>query len=184
MKKLCFLAAAMCFCAVEVWAAKPISYIDEIRQLGYVAGQGLACRARKYHQYELLARALLVTKSPNDKAQQEAMVAYNEAKITSMSAVFAQDYAGCDSIVHDFNRQKIFNSVLYADGKIKLYDGKMLTPRKLYDASSLYKKDPNIYDNAYATYKKALAKAEKNRQNAKKLEFRDANYSRYADQFN
>ena len=184
MKKLCFLAAAIFFCAAEAWAAKPISYIDEIRQLGYVAGQGLACRARKYHQYELLARALLVTKASSDKEQQEAMVAYNEAKITSMSAVFAKDYEGCDNIVHEFNRQKIFSSVLYADGKIKLYDGTMLTPRKFYDASSLYKKDPKVYDKAYATYKKALAMAEKNRQNAKKLEFRDANYSRYADQFN
>lgn len=182
MKKL-----LLTFLALGIWisgaTAAEISYLDEMRQMGDVAGQGLACRARKYQQYELLARALLVTKSPNDKLQREAMIAYNETKIDAMSQIFANNYEGCDQIVYNFNRQKIFKSVLYADGKIKLYDGTLLKPRKLYDASSLYKKDPEIYEKALATYKKALAKAEKSKQNRPKIEFHDSNYGRYANQF-
>ena len=112
------------------------------------------------------------------------MFTYNEAKIDAFSEIVGNNYAECDSIVYSFNRQKIFQSTLYADGKIKLYDGTLLKPRKLYDASSLYKNDPKVYDKALATYKKALANAQKNRQNAQKIELKDSNYSRYANQFN
>ena len=184
MKKLLLLTFIFCLTITSAQAAKTLSYLEEMQQLGDVAGQGLACRARKYQKYELLARALLVTKSPNDKLQQQAMRTYNEAKIDAMSTIFDYDYAGCDQIVYSFNRQKIFQSTLYADGKIKLYDGTILKPRKLYDAASLYKNDPKVYDKALASYKKALANAQKNRQNTPKLELRDANYSRYANQFN
>ena len=184
MKKLILLSILFYGLVVQNSAAKDLTYLEEMQQLGYIAGQGLACRARKYQKYELLARALLVTKSPNDKLQQQAMRTYNEAKIDAMSTIFDNDYAGCDQIVYSFNRQKIFQSTLYADGKIKLYDGTILKPRKLYDAASLYKNDPKVYDKALASYKKALANAQKNRQNTPKLELRDANYSRYANQFN
>lgn len=184
MKKLILLSILFYGLVVQNSAAKDLTYLEEMQQLGYIAGQGLACRARKYQKYELLARALLVTKSPSDALQQQAMQTYNEAKISSMSNVYETDYADCDQIVYNFNRQKIFQTTLYADGKIKLYDGTMLTPRKLYDASSLYKNDPQVYDKALATYKKALANAEKNRQNAPKMELKDSNYSRYANQFN
>ncbi len=184
MKKLLFFSLLFCSVISTSYAERQLSYLEEMQQLGDVAGQGLACRARKYQKYELLARALLVTKSPNDEQQRQAMFTYNEAKIDAFSEIVGNNYAECDSIVYSFNRQKIFQSTLYADGKIKLYDGTLLKPRKLYDASSLYKNDPKVYDKALATYKKALANAEKNRQNAPKLEFRDANYSRYANQFN
>lgn len=184
MKRLLPLILGFCCLASECFAAQPLTYLDEVKQLGAVSGQGLGCRARKYQQYELLARALLVTKSPDDKLQQQAMRVYNEAKVDAYMTVFANNYAGCDEIVYSFNRQKIFKMVLYADGKIKLLDGSVLKPRKPYDAASLYKKDPNVYAKAYDSYKKALAIAEKNRQNAPKLELRDANYSKYANQFN
>ena len=184
MKKLILLTILFCGAIADAASAKELTYLEEMQQLGDVAGQGLACRARKYQKYELLARALLVTKSPSDNLQQQAMRVYNEAKISAMTAIYETDYAGCDKIVYSFNRQKIFQTILYADGKIKLYDGTMLTPRKLYDASSLYKNDPQVYDKALATYKKALANAQKNRQNAQKIELKDSNYSRYATQFN
>ena len=184
MKRLLPLILGFCCLATECFSAPQITYLDEVKQLGAVSGQGLGCRARKYQQYELLARALLVTKSPNDKLQQQAMRVYNEAKVDAYMTVFANDYAGCDEIVYNFNRQKIFKMILYADGKIKLLDGSVLKPRKPCDASSLYKKDPDVYAKAYDSYKKALAIAEKNRQNAPKLELRDANYNKYANQFN
>lgn len=184
MKKLLFALVMFFGFVSETYAAKNLTYLEEMQRLGDVAGQGLGCRAQKYQKYELLARAILVAKAPDDKTQQQGMIAYNSAKVDSFSSILANNYDGCDAIVRNFNQQKIFQSTLYADGKIKLFDGTLLTPRKLYDASSLYKADPQIYDKAIETYKKALANAEKNRQNAPKLEFRDSNYSRYANQFN
>ena len=113
MKKLLLLTFIFCLTITSAQAAKTLSYLEEMQQLGDVAGQGLACRARKYQKYELLARALLVTKSPNDKLQQQAMRTYNEAKIDAMSTIFDNDYAGCDQIVYSFNRQKIFQSTKF-----------------------------------------------------------------------
>ena len=40
--------------------AAGMSYIDEVKALGAVAGQGLACGASRYDTYELLARAILI----------------------------------------------------------------------------------------------------------------------------
>ncbi len=182
MKKLILLTLVM-FGFCEFATAKPLTYLDEVRMLGTVSGQGLACRARKYQQYELLARAVLITKAKNDALQEQAMRVYNEAKIDEFGEIYLNQYADCDKIVHNFNRQKIFKSVLYADGRIKLYDGTLLKPRKLYNASSVYKSDPQVYQKAIDTYKKALATAKKNSKNAKKIPLRDANYSKYANQF-
>ena len=184
MKKLLFALVMFFGFVSETYAAKSLTDLEEMQQLGDVAGQGLGCRAKKYQKYELLARAILVAKAPDDKTQKQGMITYNSAKVDAFSSILANNYDGCETIVRNFNQQKIFQSILYADGKIKLFDGTLLTPRKLYDASSLYKADPQIYDKAVAAYKKALANAQKNRQNAPKLEFRDSNYSRYANQFN
>lgn len=184
MKKLLIALVLLLGFVSETRAAKNLTYLEEMQQLGDVAGQGLGCRARKYQKYELLARAILVAKAPDDKTQQQGMITYNSAKVDAFASILDNNYDGCSTIINSFNQQKIFQSVLYADGKIKLYDGTLLTPRKLYGASSLYKADPQIYDKAVAAYKKALANAKKNRQNAPKLEFRDSNYSRYANQFN
>ena len=41
-------------------ALAQMSYLDEVRALGAVSGQGLACGASKYDSFELLARAILI----------------------------------------------------------------------------------------------------------------------------
>lgn len=183
MKKALLTFALLLFGWHDIAAAPKPTYLEEIKSLGAVAGEGLACRAKKYHQFELLARAILVGKAPNSKLQQEAMRTYNNAKVGTYTMIYDNGFENCDDIVYNFNRQKIFSSVLYSDGRVKLYDGTMITPRKPYDASKLYKKDPNVYAKAEEAYKKAVAQAQKNSKNAKKVPFRDANYSRYANQF-
>ena len=49
------------------------SYIEEMQSLGAVAGQGLACQAQKYDTFELLARAIMVSKASSDAVQAEGM---------------------------------------------------------------------------------------------------------------
>lgn len=185
MLKIFFIIALIINQVSPVNAAdnKP-TYLEEVKDLGYIAGQGLGCRAKKYHNFELLARAILVSKSPNDKAQKEAQKIYNEAKVTSFFDLESNNFAGCDEIVYNFNRQKIFKSMLYSDGKIKLFDGTLITPRKAYDASKLYQKDTTAFAKAHEQYKKYVALVEKNGKNAQKVQFKDANYNKYANQFN
>ena len=58
-------------------AAAQVTYIEEVRELGSVAGQGLACGASKYDTFELLARAILISKAPSNSIQAQGMNAFN-----------------------------------------------------------------------------------------------------------
>ncbi len=160
-----------------------VSYLDEVYSLGSVAGQGLACQAAKYDEYELLARAIMIGKAQNAAQQKEGIEQYNTGKVEAFMAMEDENFAACDEVNAEFNNQKIFKSTLYSDGRIKLYDGTMITPRKTYNAARLYEKDPDAFAKADAAYKKFIAEAEKNGKNAQKIELHDANYDKYSDQF-
>ncbi len=60
------------------FSAEP--YIEEVKALGIVSGQGLACGASKFDTFEMLARSILITKASSDRQQAEGMRVYNEAK--------------------------------------------------------------------------------------------------------
>lgn len=183
MKKFFLIFACFCAFAAKSIAAPKISYTEEAAALGSVAGQGLACHAKKYHQYELLARAIVKSKAQSQKMEEDGFYAFNEGKVTAFMDILNNDFADCDDINYAFNRQKIFQSTLYSDGKIKMFDGSMITPREPYKAAELYKKDPEAYLKAEAMYKNAIANAQKNAKNREKVSFHDANYERFANQF-
>lgn len=167
MKKL-ILSFGAVLVAFAAHAANP-TYIEEVKALGFVSGQGLACNASKYDTYEMLARAILVTKAKNDVMQEEGMRAYNDAKVDAFISKIRDGMSGCRGINDSFNEQKIFKAVLYGDGSIKMPDGKTISPRKPYDPTLVYKKDPAArekmikkYENMHSkilndpNYKKAL----------------------------
>lgn len=133
--------------------AQAVGYIDEIKTLGYIAGQGMACGASKFQTFEMLARAILITKAPNNKMQAKAMYAYNNAKADGYFAKQADGFFECDNINQRFDNQPIYEATLYADGTIKMPDGKIFTPRKPYDATLLYK-DRNDRTKAQKIYDK------------------------------
>ncbi len=132
-------------------------YIEEVRALGAISGQGLACGSAKYDTFEMLARAILLTKSPSDKLQNDAIYAYSEEKANAYMSKEIDGFYGCAEIIRRFDNQDIFKAVLYADGTIKMPDGKILTPRKPYDARFVYKKT-NDRDVAQAIYNGKEAK--------------------------
>lgn len=140
MQKKLLFSLIMGICASRV-SAQDVSYIDEIRALGSVAGQGLACNASKYDTFEWLARAILISKAPNDSMQAQAMYAYNEEKANAYMSKQMDGMFDCAEINRRFNAQQIFQAVLYADGTIKMPDGTIIKPRQAYDASVIYKKD-------------------------------------------
>ena len=133
-------------------ALAQMSYLDEVRALGAVSGQGLACGASKYDSFELLARAILITKAPNDSFQAQGMYAYNEEKANAYMSKQMDGMYNCAEINRRFDNQEIFNATLYADGTIKMPDGKIITPRQPYDASVIYKKDDEQKIRAQTIY--------------------------------
>lgn len=163
IKKIVFL----CFLALNVSTAaaqERVTYIEEVKALGSVAGQGLVCNASKYDDFEMLARAILLTKAPSDSALQRGVRAYNEAKANAYISKRMDGGYLCGEIRERFNNQDIFQATLYEDGTIQMPNGQLLTPRRPYDASQIYRKDVNEQKRLKAIYdggarKKAVIKS-------------------------
>ncbi len=150
MKKTFLIITAALLLSVPA-RAQTVGYIDEVKTLGYIAGQGMACGASKFQTFEMLARAILITKAPSNKMQAKAMYAYNNAKADGYFAKQADGFFECDDINRRFDDQPIYQATLYADGSIKMPDGKIFTPRQPYDATLLYQ-DRNDRMNAQKIY--------------------------------
>ena len=149
MKKYIMFLFAI-FISPSSFAQMP--YIEEVKALGAIAGQGLACGSTKYGTFEMLSRAILLSKSPTDKLQSDAVYTYSEAKANSYMSKEMDGFHECASINKRFDAQDIFKIVLYADGTLKMPDGKIVTPRRPYDATMIYKKNDKIRENAKAIY--------------------------------
>lgn len=130
----------LCFFPLYVQAQEKVSYIDEARMLGSVAGQGMACKANRYDDFELLARAIILSKAPSDELQSQALQRFLEEKANAYITTADYVQTDCPDILTRFDKQEIFDAKLYADGSITFKDGSVITPRKPYDATLIYKK--------------------------------------------
>ena len=157
MKKTALTALSLVLFAFAA-SAQEATYLEEVQSLGAVAGQGLACNASKYDNFELLARAIMVSKAPSDAAQAEGMQAYNEYKAMAFISKMRDGLADCKAINQAFDKQSIFRATLYGDGTIKMPDGKIITPRKPYDATLIYQKDPEMRQKYIDYYQKKMDK--------------------------
>ena len=144
------LIVLMCLWASAAGAQMP--YLEEMKALGAVAGQGLACGASKYDQFEMLARAIMLTKAPNNAMLQKGVYAYTEAKADTYLSKQMDAGFLCGETVQRFDSQDIFNITLYEDGTLKMPDGQIITPRMPYDASKIYRRDEKLTANLKAIY--------------------------------
>ncbi len=184
MKKILFhTALLLCFISSAVSYGKAPTYREEMYSLGTVSGQGLACKSQKYHQFELLARAIVVGKAPNAAVQEDGLKSFAAGKAEAFMDAERSGFANCAEILKRFDNQPIFKSVLYSDGRLKLPDGTMIKPRQSYDASKLYTKDREAFIKLDAMYKNSVAEAQKTLQNEPKVPLKDARYESYAKQF-
>lgn len=140
-------------------AMAQMPYVEEMQALGTVAGQGLVCGAAQYDKFEMLARAIMLTKAPNNDLLQKGVYAYTEAKANTYLAKKMDAGYLCDEISERFNSQDIFKITLYEDGTLKMPDGSILTPKMPYDANKIYKKDDNLRANLKAIYEGSTNKA-------------------------
>lgn len=133
----------------------PVSYMDEVKALGAVAGQGLACGSTRIDTFEMIARVILITKARSNAEQAAGMKAYNEEKANVYISKQLDGFYECAQINRQFDNQDIFNVKIYADGTIQMPDGALYTPRAPYDVTAVSGADENqqkeaqeIYDNA------------------------------------
>ena len=152
MKKFLLLCSVFASFASAVSAQMP--YMEEVKALGAVSGQGMACGSSRYTTFEMLARAIMLTKAPDLETMNEAMYAYNQAKANAYMSKQMDGFYECPLIVRRFDNQDIFNTTLYADGSLKMPDGKIIKPVRPYDASLIYdssapeiRSAQNIYNN-------------------------------------
>lgn len=157
-KKLVLLALSFLLQASPALAQ--MSYLEEMQALGTVSGQGLACGSSQYDKYEMLARAIMLTKAPTSKALQDGVYAYNAAKADSYLAKQRDGGYLCGEITGLFNSQEIFQITLYEDGTLKMPDGKIVTPKIPYDAKQIYKKDEKLKNGLKEVYAGSVQKAQ------------------------
>ncbi|MFV0626801.1 MAG: hypothetical protein ACK5N8_05590 [Alphaproteobacteria bacterium] len=151
-KRFLLLSFLTVFAGSEAQAQTAVSYMDEVKALGAVAGQGLACGSSKYDTFEMLARAIMITKAASNSVQEKAMYTYNEEKANAYMSKQFDGFYGCDDINSRFNSQEIFQATLYRDGTIKMPDGKIFTPRQPYDVTLVYAKNDAQKQQAQAIY--------------------------------
>ena len=153
------------FFLIMLISIKPVyatdDYVKSVQSFGYISGEGLACGAERYPAYELIARAYLVSKAKSDKEQSLGMIKYNQAKAKAYMSKKESGLYDCYNVNQRFNSQKIFNSKLYKDGRLKLPDGKIIVPRKKYDASLLYNRETNEKQKMDEFYNKVIEKKKK-----------------------
>ncbi len=158
MKRFIFSIACWLGCASGALAQAQVPYLEEVRALGLISGQGLACGASKFDTFEMLARAILITKASSDRQQAEGMNVYNTAKADAYISKQMDGFYECDRINRRFDGQAIFQATLYADGTIKMPDGQIFTPRNPYDATLVYNKGENGRDVAQKIYQRQANK--------------------------
>lgn len=117
----------------------------------------MACGSSRHPTFEMLARAIMLTKAPTPQMLNEAAYIYSEEKADTYLSKQMDGYYQCDAIVRRFDNQDIFKINLYADGTLKMPDGQIITPHQPYDASALYKADKQIEIKARAIYEGAPA---------------------------
>ena len=158
LKEMKFIAAICIIVCLAVFPAAAATYLEDVRNLGYVSGEGLACGAERYPSYELIARAYLVSKARSDSEQADGMYEYNKAKATAFMEKRGDGYFGCDEVNRRFNNQKIFKSTLYKNGTIKFPDGKVIKPRRAYNVNLVYNRNENEREKLNAYYDRVMAK--------------------------
>lgn len=111
--------------------SRTMNGITENEQLGMMAGLALACNAGgKLDDYELIASRILSNTSQTDADERKANRVYAEAKFKAYREHKTSPNATCGEILDTFNHLPIFKSTVYADGTVKMPDGRILKPRK------------------------------------------------------
>ncbi len=135
MKKIFFIITLLCSFSAAAQKATKLPDIKEAPEyspaaFGLVAGAAYACNAgKKLQDYELIVSRILMNLAPNEKMEKAYLTEYVVAKKEAMTKQQKEPPMSCSSFLKEFNKQKIFNSMVMSDGSVKNPDGTWLLPR-------------------------------------------------------
>ncbi len=100
---------------------------SEAEMMGAMAGGAWACGAiDDMKTFELISGNILLNKATTKEEQIKTIEAYSLAKITAYRKQKRYPNISCQDFLRDFRKMEIFNSTVYSDGSVKLYDGTVL----------------------------------------------------------
>ncbi len=123
-----FLVIGFC-CTGAAQTSRTARGLSESEQLGVTAGAALACNAGgKLDDFELIASRIIANQAPTAAAEKEEYTRYATYKLKTYREQKSNPQMTCGEVLETFNRLPIFRSVVYADGGVKMPNGKMLKP--------------------------------------------------------
>lgn len=112
-------------------ASRTARGLTEAQQLGITAGLALACNAgSKLDDFELIASRIIANQAPTAKTEQEGYRGFAEWKLRAFKEQKESPQLSCGQVLDNFNALPIFSAIVYADGSVKMPDGKMLRPKR------------------------------------------------------
>jgi len=123
-------------CALLILSFCPVCFaqfgkeITDAEQLGTVAGLASACKAKKLDDFELIASRILANQSKTDEEELKNFRIYASTKYTIKRRHKQDPQMTCSEIIEHFNKLPLFDSVVYADGSVKLSDGTLSKPQR------------------------------------------------------
>lgn len=122
---ICLVLSTSCISA----QAKSVQDMTEEEQLGMLAGLALACDSKqKLEDFELIASRLIANKTASAAEEKQKIRVYMEAKWQALQQQKHNSKVSCAEILEHFDALPLFNSIVYADGSVKLPDGKWSKP--------------------------------------------------------
>ncbi len=114
-------------------AFSQVAYMQEAKELGSIAGQGMACNASKLRTFEMLSHAILLSKAQSTSQRDSGLKTYIDEKVKS----YKLSKGDCSEVLPVFDTQKIFDINLYHDGTLIMPDGTKIIPKIPYDATKI-----------------------------------------------
>ncbi len=132
MKKIIFVFFVAMGMAGSVQAQQRTARgLTEAQQLGITAGLALACNAgAKLDDFELIASRLIANKAPTEAVEKAGYREFAESKLKAYQEQKEKPQIPCSAVLEEFNNLPVFLSTVYADGSLKMNDGKMLRPKR------------------------------------------------------
>ena len=129
MKKILCFCLAVCVCVSARALDRTLEGMTEAQELGITAGLALACNAgAKLDDFELIASRLIANKALTAADEQKGYRQFAEEKFRAYNEQRNHPRESCGAVLDSFNQLPLFQSVVYADGGLKMYDGTYLKP--------------------------------------------------------
>ena len=84
----------------------------------------MACGSdKKLEDFELISSRLIANQSPTEEEELRQSRIYTQAKWDALQRETKEHTVNCKEVLDHFNKLPLFNSIVYADGSVKLPDG-------------------------------------------------------------